>query len=380
MYRLLSFVTTLLLALPLMVSCGKEDIDLANPPKLDLERSTIQIGGKGGQCSLFYTVENRREGVLPTYKSDVDWITDVVISKNLISFKVEESDVDELRYGRLTISYEGAENSRSIYIEQEKRELEFFTIEIDNVTFNSCVVTYTPKDDDILYIASIIDKEYFLASGVSTAEEFIAAEMGNYISIANSYGRTLEELIPAANLGGKGTITRTFGSMQPGGTYVVYCYGIEVSGNDYTMTVPIHYNLVTLPMPTMYEVDFSADISYSTSYMATISVTPENWDGYYYIQIAPETSIYYVEQGEALADYIIKGMSTSFYKNARTYMNQGHTAENYLHTMCYKGPKKINVQLEKNQRYMVIVFAVDSEDGSVPVMRSLPDLFYCTTR
>ena len=380
MHRLLSLVATLLLALPVMMSCDNINIDPTNPPKLDIERSSIQISGKGGHCSLSYTVENGIKGVLPTYKSDVDWIEDVNITSGLINFTVAESDSAEVRYGRLTISYEGAVSSRSIIVEQAEMELNQFTITVDNITFNSCVVTYTPANDDILYIANIIDKEYFTSSGVSTAEAFISAEMNNYIALANSYGRTLEELIPAANLGGKGSITRTFGSMQPGGTYVVYCYGVEVSGDSYNVTVPIHYELVTLPMPTMYDVDFSASIAYNTSYMATIAVTPKNWDGYYYIQIAPDSSLYYVEQGSAPDDFVVKGMSTAFYKKGRSYMSQGQTAEKFLSTMCYKGSREISVQLEKGQRYMVIVFAVESEDGSVPVMRSLPDLFYCNTK
>ena len=381
MYKLLSLFAALLLSLPVMVSCESvEPIDPSNPPVLEIERSSVSIGGAGGKCSLYYTVENGRNGVYPTYKCDVDWIVDVTFVGNLLNFTVEPSDTPDVRYGRLTISYEGAVSTRSIIVEQSEMEYTMFTIEVDNVVYNSCTVTYTPVDDNMLYIANIIDIQYFTSSGVSTAEAFIAAEMQNYIAVANSYGRTLEELIPAANLGGKGTIVRTYGSMQPGGKYVVYCYGIEVSGDNYTVTAPIHYEIVTLPMPTMYDVDFSASISYNTSYMATIAVTPNNWDGYYYIQIAPESSLYYVEQGKAPEDYAIKAMSTAFYKNARTYMAQGETAERYLNTMCYRGSHQISVQLEKGTRYMVIVFAVESEDGAVPVMRSLPDLFYCSTR
>lgn len=378
MYRLLSRFAMLTIALIAMVSCGNE-IDPQNPPKLELERASIQIGGGGGKCSISYAVENGIKGELPTYKCDVDWIENVEIYSNLINFTVAASDSPDTRYGRLTISYKGAVSSRSIIIEQDKMVLNMFTISIDDITYNSCKVTYTPVDNEMLYIANIIDKEYFTHSGISTEEAFVAAEMDNYISVASSYGRTLEELIPAANLGGKGTITRTFGSMQPGGTYVVYCYGIEVSGNEYTVTVPIHYDLVTLPMPSMYEVDFTANISLSSNFLATISISPNDWEGYYYIQIAPDTSTFYVEEGEAPGDHIVKGMSTSFYKQGRSYMSQGHSAEQFLRAMCYKGQHEVSVQLDSGQRYMLILFAVESEDGAVPVMRSMPEFFYFTT-
>ncbi len=379
MSRVLRIFAMLILALNFVVGCENEG-DPTQTPVINVDRATVDVIGQGGKCIVGYSVENGRRGVLPTYTVDVDWITDVAIESNMISFMVAPSDVLEERMGRITLSYEGAQSTRSIMIVQSKMLLDKFTISIDEVTYHSCVVTYTPKDNEILYIANIIDKEYFNQSGISTEEAFVSTELDYYISVAEGYGRTLEELIPAANLGGKGPITRTFDGMQPGGTYVVYCYGISVTGNSYEITVPVHYELVTLPMPTMYEVDFEAEISFNTSYMATISIDPLDWDGYYYIQIAPDTSIYYVEKGEAPAEHLIRGMGNTFYKQARSFMAQGNTAENYLDRMCYKGLRDINVQLEAGNRYMLILFAVAAEDGSVPVMRSMPEFFYFTTR
>lgn len=379
MLRVFNFILLAVVLSLLVVSCDKEDLS-SNPPVLKLEKSNIKVGGDGGRNIIGYTVENGVRGRKPTAQSDEEWIYDIVVTDSHIDFVVGASDVNEERYGRIIISYEGIEYNSSINITQERMSLNSFTITIEDVTFNSCSVTYTPIDNEILYIASIIDKEYFSSSGISTEEAFIASEVGYYISVAEGYGRTLEELIPAANLGGKGKLTRNYGDMQPGTTYVVYCYGLEVNGNDYKLITPIHYELLTLPMPDMYEVDFDASVAVGSSYIATVSMQPLNWSGYYYVQIAPDTSLYYVEQGEAPADYIVKGMGNTFYKQARSYMSKGESADKFLKSRCYTGSQQITVQLEGGQRYMLILFAVESTDGSVPVMRSMPEFFYFETK
>jgi hypothetical protein len=103
-----------------------------------------------------------------------------------------------------------------------------------------------------------------------------------------------------------------------------------------------------------------------------ISVTPENWDGYYAVQVIPDDNILYTPPGQNLNDYTIKSIATNFYTTARNAIKGGSNVEQYLRTTCYKGPKSINMQLSSDKKYMVIVFAVESKDGEVPVMRSMP--------
>ena len=57
-------------------------------------------------------------------------------------------------------------------------------------------------------------------------------------------------------------------------------------------------------------------------------------------------------------------------------MKSGYTAEQYLKANCYSGYKSINMQLASGKKYMIIVFAVESKDGEVPVMRSMPVINY----
>jgi hypothetical protein len=226
-------------------------------------------------------------------------------------------------------------------------------------------------------MANIIDSEYFKQTGITDGAVFVANEMESYLALAQRNNMTLEELMGRVNpqLIYSGDAEREFTGMQPGATYTIYSYGVEFNGNSYTMTTPLHTSIVDIPMPTMYDIDFQLTATRSNG-AASISVVPENWSGYYAVQLVPEDNILYTPQDENLNEYTIKSIATSFYTNARSVIKNGYSAEQYLRSSCYSGVKTINMQLSSENRYMVVVFAVESKDGEVPVMRSMPVVSY----
>ena len=128
-------------------------------------------------------------------------------------------------------------------------------------------------------------------------------------------------------------------------------------------------------MPSMYDVGFNI-VATNSNGTASISITPVNWNGYYAIQIVPDDNLLYIPPGENLNEYAIKSIASTFYTNARNAMKNGTSAEQYLKATCYSGYKSINMQLASGKKYMIIVFAVESKDGEVPVMRSMPVIKY----
>jgi hypothetical protein len=265
------------------------------------------------------------------------------------------------------------EKSLRVYITQDKQPLNDFKFSASDVTYKSCKVQYMPRDPQRPYMANIIDSEYFKQTGITDGEVFVANEMESYLALAQRNNMTLEELMGRVNpqLIYRGDAEREFVGMQPGATYTIYSYGIEFNGNSYTMTTPLHTSIVDIPMPTMYDIDFQVTATHSNG-TASINVTPENWSGYYAVQVVPDDNILYTPPGEKLNEYSIKSIATNFYTAARNAIKSGYSAEQYLNSTCYKGPKSINMQLPSDKKYMVIVFAVESKDGEVPVMRSMP--------
>lgn len=381
MLKLRITLATLLCAIAaIMTSCeGDTTPTPGNEPTLELDCYELNVDGNGGDIALFYALHNPIKNEKLQVASNVDWIALKSIERGKIIIKVDESDELETRHGIVTISYKYMERPVRVYIAQDKMLMVDFTFSVSDVTYNSCTVTYMPQDDSTPYMANIIDKQYFTNSGVSTAEEFIAAEMNNYKAIAAANKLSLEQLMSnvSPQLIYKGDAVRKFAGMQHGNSYVAYSYGVTFDGDNYTVTTPIYHTIVELPMPTMYtDVDFNVSSKLTSNYVVDLNITPSGWDGHYYIQIAPDDSLYYVSPGANPESFIIKALANSFFITARGYMQKGSTAEQFLNSYCYMGSKQISLQLDAGKRYMVIVFAVESEEGAIPVMRSMPVFSY----
>ena len=371
------FIASLGLVALSLAGCEGVNIDPNNPPTIELDIYHLNVTGEGGDIPVFYAVTNPVKGAKPEAKANVAWITPIEITDWSIMLRIAESDSSEERTGFVTISYPGMAKTVRVYVTQDKQPLNDFKFSVSDVTYKSCKVKYMPRDTKRPYMANIIDSEYFKQTGITDGTVFVANEMESYLALAQRHNMTLEDLMQnvSPQLIYSGEATREFTGMQPGATYTIYSYGVEFHGNSYTMTTPLHTSIVDIPMPSMYNATFNVSATMSNG-TATISVTPDNWDGYYAIQIAPEDNLLYIPPGESLNDYAIKSIASNFYTNARNAMKSGYTAEQYLKANCYSGYKSINMQLSSGKKYMVIVFAVESKDGEVPMMRSMPVIKY----
>ena len=313
-----------------LAGCEIVAVDSNNPPTMELDIYQLNVTGEGGDIPVFYTVTNPVKGEKPEAKANVEWITPIEVNSYQIMLRIAESDSAEERTGFVTISYNGMEKNLRVYVTQDKQPLNDFKFSVSDVTYKSCKVKYSPRDSKRPYMANIIDSEYFKQTGITDGAVFVANEMDSYLSLAKRHNMTLEELMQnvSPQLIYNGEAEREFVGMQPGATYTIYSYGIEFHGNSYTMTTPLHTTIVDIPMAPMYNATFNVNATLSNG-TATISVTPENWDGYYAIQIAPEDNLLYIPPGENLNDYAIKSIASNFYTNARNAMKSGYSAEQY---------------------------------------------------
>ena len=373
------FTASIAIATLTLAACSVDatKVDPNNPPTIELDIYELNITGDYCEIPIYYAVTNPIKGEKPEAKANVEWITQGEVNDYMIMLNIAESDTTEERMGIVSISYKGMEKPVRVYVTQDKRPMNDFKFSVSDVTYKSCKVKYMPRETKRPYMANIIDSEYFKQTGITDGAVFVANEMESYLALAQRNGLTLEELMGRVSpqLIYTGDAEREFVGMQPGATYTIYSYGVEFHGNSYTMTTPLHTTIVDIPMPSMYAANFNINATLSNG-TATISVTPDNWNGYYAIQIAPEDNLLYIPPGDNLNDYAIKSIATNFYTNARNAMKSGYTAEQYLKANCYTGYKSINVQLTSGKKYMIIVFAVESKDGEVPVMRSMPAIKY----
>lgn len=357
-----------------LVGCDTDNVGNGTTT-ITLDCEELNITGSGGDIPIFYGVRNPKKGEKPAMTTTVEWITLKEVTSSQIVLTIAPNESQETREAIVNITYPGAERKR-VMVRQTKAVLDKFTFEVSDVTYMSCTINYIPADKQMQYMANIIDMAYFEHSGVATEEAFLDAEMNNYRQVAAGYEMTLEELLLRTELINVGDAERKFAGMQHGNKYVVYSYGLELDGDEFTLTTPIHYTIIELPMPTMYDVTITADVTAGGSGLVTIIANPGDWDGYYNIQVAPEDSLYYIQPGTHPESYMIRGMANAFFNSARTSMKQGNSAESFLNSRCYSGAQTINLQLERGKKYMIILFAVESENGAIPVMRSIPSFYY----
>ena len=93
----------------------------------------------GGSFSFGFTVINPREGVSVTAVSQSDWITDVQMSENLLSYKVLENDAYSARNGSIELSY-GSYASYIFQINQAERP----PIDLSETTSSNCYIVSSP--------------------------------------------------------------------------------------------------------------------------------------------------------------------------------------------------------------------------------------------
>ncbi|MBR5595261.1 MAG: BACON domain-containing protein [Alistipes sp.] len=339
----------------------------------------LNVTGGGGDVPIFYAVENPRRGVRPKVEPNQEWITVKEITSSMIMLAIAPSDVSEERFGFVTISYEGMTKSIKVPVLQDEQELNYFSFEVSDVTSTSCTVKYIPKESGKMYMANIIDSAYFTQSGITDMDQFIAAEMANYMALAAQYEITLQYLLEEAASPRpvfKRETTRSFSGMKAGGTYVAYAYGIELCDNEYTVTVPMHQTTITLPMNAMYDITFKVSSQMTNSGDANIAVSPVNWNGYYSVNIIPDSSVFYIPVGENINEYTLRAIGDDFYKRARQAMQGGISVDAFLKSNCYVGSHTFNLAVSGGSRYMVAVFAVESVEGGIPTMCSVPTISY----
>ena len=380
MSRIKSF---LLLACVVVVQLflGCEPLDQAPEGEaiVKLDVYELYVTGEGGEIPIFYGVENPRSGARPNVQSNVDWITVKSVTSTTILLNVAPSDVSEERFGFVTITYDGMAKSIKVPVVQDEQVLNYFSFEVSDVTHTSCTVKYIPKQSGVMFMANIIDSAYFTQSGITDMNQFVEAEMANYLALAAQYEITLQYLLEEAASPRPVFMreaTRSFSGMKAGGTYVAYAYGLELNGNEYKITIPLHQTTVTLPMSTMYDVSFNISSQMSSSGTASIIVSPINWSGYYYVSIIPDSSVFYIPKGESINEYTLRAMGDDFYKRARQAMQSGISVEGFLNSNCYVGSRTFNLAVSGGSKYMVAVFAVESENGAIPTMCSVPAISY----
>lgn len=250
-----------------------------------------------------------------------------------------------------------------------------FAFENKQIKHTELSLDIAPQDKELEYVVLFAEKKHFIANGIDTREELLADDLAMLRQYADYYGITIREFLEGMKWITKGDkegykVT----NLYPATEYVVYCYGVNVEGENYEATTEVYYEVITTTAPKLQDIDFDIRANIVGNSVA-ITITPNDYNGLYYSYIVPDTNNYYLPEGAPFnADYLAHYRNTTWATFNELINNQGIAAEQF----CHSGEVTINDRLNPNANYMVICFAV-SEDQT-PILCSEPSIAYFATQ
>ena len=250
-----------------------------------------------------------------------------------------------------------------------------FAFENKQIKHTELSLDIAPEDKELEYVVLFAEKKHFIANGIDTREELLADDLAMLRQYADYYGITIREFLEGMKWITKGDkegykVT----NLYPATEYVVYCYGVNVEGENYEATTEVYYEVITTTAPKLQDIDFDIRANIVGNSVA-ITITPNDYNGLYYSYIVPDTNNYYLPEGAPFnADYLAHYRNTTWATFNELINNQGIAAEHF----CHSGEVTINDRLNPNANYMVICFAV-SEDQT-PILCSEPSVAYFATQ
>lgn len=227
-------------------------------------------------------------------------------------------------------------------------DVEDFKIEILATTPTTVAFRITPRDEQMRYVAMMVEREdfdYFDSEEMYIEDDLYWFEQQAYdegIDIEEFYARELKQ----------GLIEDTQDTLDPETEYYLYAYGLKTDG---TVLTKLHKVAFTTPAVELRDVDFDievTDIGYDT---AKITVTPEDKNVIYFVNVFSE------------ADYDYWGGDATAFQNHLVYMRnyylaKGATVEQIIANLASAGQKTITVEeLLPGTRYMAYAIAISSD-------------------
>lgn len=344
MKKLFSFSILLGMILSVGSSCSNNDDDvLDREPALTLAQSEVQVPAEGGTCSVTYKLENPVEGATVSVSPETqEWASNFTVDEasSTIGFEVAANTTHEERSVKVSVSYPRLPEEVSFTIVQAGVEPDPFEITIKEVTTSSLTVDVTPLDKEMTYVVFCNTREYIDRLMLNTDEALHEDDL-KYIE---STGNAIADFCKTGDL--KDTVL----SAYPDTEYVIYAYGIDAKTGE--MLTDIIYAQATTPAIDKVDARFKIDTEiYST--IADVTVTPENYDGYYYFEAYETASI-----DPSLS--LFEVCSNSFNNLVMSYEMFGYTREDIL-AACNKGQGFRRIELQPETKYTIVVYAV-SED------------------
>ena len=356
------------------VACQPDKPETPNTPKeyaLEItSEATMEFPAEGGEGLIEWKLnEVTRTSLvpeaLPTFSTEAEWITLYAEDKGAFAVAANEG---EAREAVIKVAY--AEQVVDVVVKQAGAQAEAsFNIDVQEVHAASAITQVTPADDDMYYIMFLDEVSYLQFNGIATAEQLWQDDYTAFESGAIANNMNLKAYMEAANVLFKGTKRVQWNSVRPGTQSVLYVYGVEFSedGASYEPVTDIAWEVICPDRAPLQDVEFGLDVEVKGAEVK-LNVKPENWDGYYLVKIVDYNNELYVGEGVTFGEDYMNAISDEWVNVYSSNLKAGHTMEDILDNICYKGDMTLEFALESYVLYSALVYPVAEHDGFVQVV------------
>lgn len=234
-------------------------------------------------------------------------------------------------------------------------------------------VNIIPQDKEQEYVVFLSEKKHFLANQIDTREELLEDDYIYFTQLAEYYEMGVYDFLTTVGWVVEGDkIGYGAINLYPDTEYVVYCYGVEFNGDFYEATTEICYTEISTTSPELVAADYTIDVDVAGN-LATISIDPKEYEGYYYSFVVPETDNYYLYEDMEFGDDYFEYYRNTLLDTFDEAREEGCAPS----SLCHKGKVEFSERLEPNKEYVLLVFTLS--DDKTPIIKSLPAVKYFTT-
>ena len=368
----------LLLLISLCALACSHDDEVTPSSTFSVTSDIISVNDIGGDYEIYYTLQQSSQ-MSAVAVCDAEWITDIDNSKaGTISFRALPNSSNEERTTTITLRHISTDIEPQVTITQSGNTGDKLTLELIKSDYSECEVRITPADDSMPYIVMMAEKSYLTEQNITSPEELIAADKSYFYTYITA-DATLEEFLQESSLALNGTGTKRWQDLSPAKEYVIYAYGIYTHEDKYDAITEIEYLLIENRLPERTAMEFDATIT-AEGPEVNFVVTPKEWEGYYAVQLVEDSEAGYIEQGLPFTAEAETAVAEAFfYVSDHLYYFEEMSAEEIMQQLGYKGKGEYSKTLNANHRYMAIIYAIDSDNGKVPMMVSKPVVKYFST-
>ena len=374
-YKLFTTLTAILFAVAAW-SCTEPVIDepVDTTTSVTFNSLEVSLGCDEQEATLTYVINNGITGIDIVAEPMASWITDITAKDGELRFNVLRNDNDKPRESSIKVRYPNVEDIR-IAVKQSQFDTITFELEVTNSTSTSCSTLITPSNDDYAYIAYMSEVDYFLTADITTPTDLFLDDYKYYMGFAEQVDAPyLKEFFLANYFAYEGATSIDWTGMMPGKEYVLYVYAIEFNeaNTDYWMASPVTYKMVTLKGEELGEVAFDVKVDINGP-NATYDITPQNWDGKYYLTIYEEGDYMYRDANNPANDSYAELVSSVWLDMMSELLVSGYTADQLIEIMCLEGHSEYSELLKGSTNYAMVIYAVELIDG-LPQVASKPQV------